>query len=99
MALATLLHVSGFGLLRGTVRIRLGIALHVGERGSISALSLFVAPHELLLGQGPRSVGEPWCEARQFHGPGGPPQIVTYAVLVLRGNGVGIKNHILDVGL
>ena len=101
VALHTLIHSSGVGQLRGmpcTLRLRVGIELCVCARGTISALSVCIAPHELPLGQGPCSVGEPWREPREFHWPGGPPQVVKYALLVLRGNGMCIENHVLDVG-
>ena len=99
MALPSLVLSPGFRLLGGALRVHRRIELGVGGRGPISSTSVCVAPHELLLGQGPCSVGEPWRESREFHWPGGPPQIMKYVVLVLRGNGVRIENNILNVGL
>ena len=100
-AFHTLILSSGVGELSDMLRssrFRVGLVLCVSARQLFSDLGIFVAPHKHLLGQGPRSVGEPFGEPRQFHVPGGPPQIVAYAVLILRGNGVGIKNYVLDVG-
>ena len=83
VALRSLIHFTGVRQLRGMpCTLRLRVGLEL---------------RELLLGQGPRSVGEPLCESRQFHVPCGPPLIVSYTVLILRGDGVGIKYHVLDV--
>ena len=55
------------GWLRGmprSSRLRVGLVLWVCTKGLLSNLGIFVASHELLLSQRPRSVGEPFCEAR-----------------------------------
>ena len=74
-------------------------SLHVASDGvgeSIPGPGIRIALYQLLLCQWPRSVSEPLGETSQFHVPGWPSQVLSYAVFILWGDCVGIEYDILD---